>query len=218
MIIRTKPSWADFILIAMALLSTNNLAHSATVSLLDTTITIEGRLLDADADQVIGLGYGKPITHVIFKESTGGQWRAGQRIGSWLSGRDITTVVDGFCGSSCAMAFLGGRKREFSKTTPHSMLAFHGAFSPVTHEPVVALQDAWFDWIERRTGKPVDPTFSNFIKQIRSPAGAVYFVDAGSGAERQIHVYGCVGDEKKQPANCARLPTVDAVALGFITH
>lgn len=202
----------------MAFLSTGNRARSATVTLLDATITIEGRLLDADADEVIGLGYGKPITHVIFKESTGGQWRAGQRIGSWLSGRDITTVVDGFCGSSCAMAFLGGRKREFSKATKHSMLAFHGAFSPGSHEPIVTLQDAWFDWIERRTGKPVDATFASFIKQIRSPAGAVYFVDGRSGADGQLQTYGCAGDEKKQPFDCARLPTVDALALGFVTR
>jgi hypothetical protein len=107
-------------------------------------ITISGEIEDVDADTFISLAYGKKIEKVIFHDSPGGSWRAGQRIGNWLQGRGITTVAAHVCASSCAMAFLGGDKRMFAPDSPKAVLIYHAPFLQTNNATLETLQHAYF--------------------------------------------------------------------------
>lgn len=192
----------------------------AAVSLSDTVMTVTGTIEDADADAFITLAYGKKIEKIIFRDSPGGSWRAGQRIGTWLPGRGITTVVEGVCASACAAAFLGGDKRMFSPTSPRAVLAYHAPFLQTNNMTVEPLKHAWFTWIEQRTGRPIYQGFKTAINNMVNTKGAVIF---RSESNPDVIANGgqtilCRGDENDLPRGCQKTDAFGAMSLGFLTN
>ncbi len=193
---------------------------NAAVSLSDTVMTVAGTIEDVDADTFITLAYGKKIEKIIFRDSPGGSWRAGQRIGNWLPGRGITTVVEGVCASACATAFLGGDKRMFSPASPRAVLAYHTPFLQTNNMIVEPLKHAWFTWIEQRTGRPIDHGFKTAINNMVNTKGAVIFRSASNpdvianGGQTIL----CRGDENDLPWGCQKTDAFGAMSLGFLTN
>lgn len=190
-----------------------DLANAAVLTMSGEQITIEGRIRDADVDKYIELSYGKSITRVIFRASSGGQWRAGQRLGNLLLGRKITTVVDGVCASSCAMAFLGGDTREYAKPPTKSALVFHAPYLPGHAQPLATLKEAFYGWIVFRTGKPIIPAFRAAIDGVKTTDGGVFFLQDENG---QLTTRVCKGDEAIFPHGCPPSAALSPVEMGFI--
>lgn len=188
-------------------------AAAATLSLAGEQITIEGRLMDGDVDRFVELTYGKPIRRVIFRASSGGQWRAGQRLGNLLMGKNITTVVEGVCASSCAMAFLGGDKREYATTSDKNVLIFHAPYLPGQTQPLATLKQPFFDWIALRTGKVVPPDFRAAVEQVNTPDGGVFFFSDGAG---ELTTWICRGDEAVFPKGCPKATNLSPREMGLI--
>jgi hypothetical protein len=188
-------------------------ANAAVLTMDGEQITIEGRILDADVDKYVELSYGKPIKKVIFHASTGGQWRAGQRLGNLLMGRKITTIVDGVCASSCAMAFLGGDTREYAKTTSKNLLIYHAPYLPNQAQPLATLKEAFYAWITLRTGKTVIPEFRAAIDGVNTTDGGVFFFRDDNG---QLTTRVCKGDEPIFPKGCPIFETLSPIEMGFI--
>lgn len=212
--------WLKLSLIALILFGASSKNTHAGVTLDQDSVLFEGMITSVVADDFIGLAYGKEIKRVIFRNSPGGSWSAGQRIGHWLLGKNITTVVDGYCASACASAFLGGDAREFSKDTPNSMLVFHAPYFGPDKAVVETLKYAYFSWIEKRTGRPVDDTFMKAINEIKdSAAGGVVFFSEDAPlviAHGGVTKF-CKGDEKNIPWGCDNNDQISAFSLGFVT-
>jgi hypothetical protein len=191
----------------------------ASVGLAGDTITVEGFISYEDADKFVDLAYAANIKKVIFRNSEGGSWSAGLRIGNRIAARGITTVVEGYCGSACAMAFLGGSVRELSLASPEPVLIYHLPFSLDTKKTELSLAGAYFSWIEEHTGKPINTQFKAAIESATRQGGGVYFY---AEDDPNIIKYGgrtllCTGDEKKIPRDCAQTETISAASLGFLT-
>ncbi len=76
---------------------------------------------------VIRRAKGSTATYLILN-SSGGDAEVGLKLGASIAERNITSVVDGVCASSCAnYLFLGARRRAILKG---SLLVFHGGFGP----------------------------------------------------------------------------------------
>ncbi len=189
-------------------------AQAATLTLDAETVTIEGRIFDADADHFVTLTYGKTISTVIFKNSSGGQWKAGQRLSNLIMRRGITSVVEGVCASSCAMAFLGGDVRRFGENATNPMLVFHAPFLPHELRPLESLKEAFFAWFEERTGKPLHPLFKKTIDAQQTPGGGVFLFPIGASKLTRL----CTGNEEKIPSSCAESDGIDAASLGVVSH
>ncbi len=148
----------------------------AGVSQSGDTVVIEGRITDETADKFVDAVYGKAIRQVIFRNSTGGQWRAGQRLANLIVGRNLTTVAEGYCVSACATAFLAGDERLFSGATPSPMLAYHLPYSAQELTNIDNYAALTLAWLEKRTKRPIHPTVKAAILGGKPPAGGIFFL------------------------------------------
>jgi hypothetical protein len=195
---------------------------SAGISVVDGVITVEGEITDRESEEFVRLGLEKIPSKVIFKNSPGGTLKAGLRIGRWMTGKNITTVVNGYCASTCALAFLGGDRREFSTTTPYSFLYFHlGSLSDQKMvDPLDESTAIMFRWVEYRTKQlPINVFFKQSILNLKLPGGGLAFFPA---SDEQVSKYGsstfiCRGDEARRPIDCEKNDAISAMSLGIIT-
>src|SRR5215831_9315953 len=58
------------------------------------------------------------IDTVILRNSSGGDARAGYRVGELIRVKGLRTAVSGYCYSSCSRMFLGGKNRHFTDDYP----------------------------------------------------------------------------------------------------
>lgn len=207
--------------IALFFLTLAICCHSfADVSASRDTITIQGKLSNEDADRLVVAMNENVIKTVIFKNSPGGEWRAGKRIGSFLLGKNITTVVEGVCASSCATAFLGGDKRLFSKNGAVPILFFHVPYSPTDNKTIEIYKDQFFAWIESRTKQKISQKFVDAINGSVSIRGGVFFfsprdpIVLSSGGVTQI----CKGNELRIPLDCEKTEEISAVSMGIVSE
>ena len=182
------------------------------------TITVQGKLLNEDADKLVAAMNEGAIKTVIFKNSAGGEWRAGMRIGSFLLGKNITTVVEGVCASSCALAFLGGDNRIFSKNGPAPILFFHVPYSPSDSKTLEIYKQPFFSWIESRTNQKINQKFVDAINASVSIRGGIFFfsptdpIVLSSGGITQI----CKGNELRIPLDCEKTEEISAISMGIV--
>ncbi|MBC3933372.1 hypothetical protein [Undibacterium curvum] len=190
----------------------------AEVSVSGNTITVQGKLLNADADNLVELMNSNSISTVVFKNSAGGEWRAGMRIGNFLAARNITTLVEGVCASACALSFLGGEKRQFSRAGQAPILFFHVPYSASEQTTIENLKPAFFSWIESRTKRKIDPIFANGIDSSLSVRGGVFFFSSkdpivkSQGGVTQI----CKGNEFRIPLDCEKMEEISALSMGIV--
>lgn len=84
-------------------------------------LILQGPVLEDDVKIVQHL---EGVTHIMLKNSGGGDVSAAIELGYQIRARKISTSVEGFCYSACALIFLGGEHRNLSGS---SVLGFHGA-------------------------------------------------------------------------------------------
>ena len=196
-------------------------ALNASVVRDDDKLLIEGNLLNSDADSVVELINEHVIHTIVFKNSPGGEWRAGMRIGNFISSKNITTIVEGVCASACTLAFLGGDKRKFSHQSNAPILFFHAPYSADNQRTIENLKRAFFSWIEYRTKKEIPVQFSDAMNNTISARGGIFLfsaddpiVKSAGGGITQI----CKGSEIRIPLDCERTDAISAVSLGIINE
>ena len=76
------------------------------------------------------------VDTVVFVNSPGGDLRNGLRIARLIVAKGLNTVAAGYCISSCAIMFMGGKQRSFSDVLRPlgTYIGIHGAHNRSTKE------------------------------------------------------------------------------------
>lgn len=182
-------------------------------------LIISGKLTNKDADDVVDAFQQHSIQKVIFRRSPGGEWRAGMRIGSLLAGKSVTTVAEDGCISACALAFLGGKYRLLGSSDQPGYLVFHPPYSPENQQTVITLKDAFLDWIEQRTQRPVPEKFRESVNQMTNAKATISFFQDTHFFAKKVGstVLICKGTEQDPPFDCEKTAAFDGVSSGIVT-
>jgi hypothetical protein len=160
----------------------------------------------------------KNITHVVLRNSMGGNSWTGYRMGELFRERGLTTVVSGHCVSSCSRLFLGGKQRLFSDDFPASLtyVGFHGHydFGKLNLEAVKKNDQA--EWTKKFTDNKVDAKLLDRWINIERRAGDVRFYPSSVTTRWKAQTFLCQGTESRRPNLCERIPT-DALKEGIVT-
>jgi hypothetical protein len=160
----------------------------------------------------------KNITHIVLRNSMGGNSWTGYRMGELFRERGLTTVVSGHCVSSCSRLFLGGKTRMFSDDFPASLtyIGFHGHydFGKLNLEAVKKNDQA--AWTKKFTDNKVDPKLVERWINIERRAGDVRFYPSGVVTRWKAQTFLCQGSESSRPNLCEKIST-DAMKEGIVT-
>jgi hypothetical protein len=145
------------------------------------------------------------VKTVVFTNSPGGARLIGQDLAEEIRHRKLSTVVLGYCFSSCANAFLGGVERRLANSG--SYLGFHGNYTGRTGWPSRRFGGEVANFYFKMTGgKLSDQMIELFLSKPQK--GGVYFY--------QRTTRNCSGTEEKRPSGCPTFP-VSALDAGIIT-
>lgn len=176
----------------------------AEVHYIKNIVTVSGKI-DADTySKLSDFILSEPVSTILFKDSGGGSFSVGLKIGKFISERKIKTIAEGICASACAIAFLGGDVREFSSVQHDSALMFHPGFERTSQIPAEETKAVFFEWIEARTKHPFAADFVAAMNKITQRKGGVYFLSPAHGIalRENASVFFCDGSEKNI-SNCA---------------
>jgi hypothetical protein len=182
-------------------------------------LVLSGEVVYQDIERAKkALDANKNITHVIMRNSMGGNSWTGYRMGELFRERGVTTVVSGHCVSACSRLFLGGKHRLFSDDFPASLtyVGFHGHydFGKLNLEAVKKNDQA--AWTRKFTDNKVDPKLLNRWINIERRAGDVRFYPDAVAARWKTRTFLCQGTESRRPNLCDEIySSPDAVNLPF---
>ncbi len=190
-----------------------------THAVLDSALVLSGEVVYRDLERAKKtLDANKNITHVVLRNSMGGNSWTGYRMGELFRERGLTTVVSGHCVSACSRLFLGGTQRFFSDDFPASLtyVGFHGHydFGKLNLEAVRKNDQA--AWTRRFTENKVDPALLDRWINIERRAGDVRFYPGSVARRWKAQTFLCQGIEARRPDLCEKLAT-DALKEGIIT-
>jgi hypothetical protein len=185
----------------------------------DRAIILSGEVIHADLERVTKAFEAHPnVTHVVLRNSMGGNSWTGYRLGELFRARGVTTAVSGFCVSSCSRLFLGGKQRVFTDDFPHSLtyVGFHGHydFGKLNLE-AVKKQDL-IAWTTKYTDNKVDPKLLARWANIARRAGDVRFYPDAVADRWKATTFLCEGAESRRPQLCERIST-NALSQGVVT-
>lgn len=181
-------------------------------------VTVSGRIGLDEYEKLSVILATEKISKVVFKNSGGGSFSWGLRIGKLIAEQKLTTVAEGICASACAIAFMGGEVRQFSAEQPDSALMFHPGFEPGQQVPALETKAILLAWLEARTGLASPPDFSAAMNRITKRKGGVYFLAPSHGLalKNGVSVLFCEGSEDKV-SQCAGQAAASAQQLRIIS-
>jgi hypothetical protein len=196
-----------------------NRAIAMTHSVVDNALVLSGEVVYQDLERAKKtLDANKNITHVVLRNSMGGNSWTGYRMGELFRERGLTTAVSGHCVSACSRLFLGGKTRLFSDDYPASLtyVGFHGHydFGKLNLEAVKKNDQA--AWTKKFTDNKVDPNLLDRWINIERRAGDVRFYPSAVAARWRAQTFLCQGSESRRPNLCEKLAT-DAMKEGIVT-
>jgi hypothetical protein len=145
------------------------------------------------------------VQMVVLSNSPGGEHQSGLDIAREIRSRGLSTVASGFCQSSCANIFLGGREKFLANNS--SYLGFHGNYQTRRTVPSSArIGQLKAFYSEMTGGKLSDEMVELFVGKQRG--GYVAFFK---------HITrNCTGSEPHRPRDCEKLPQT-AMEQGILT-
>ncbi|MCZ2136074.1 MAG: hypothetical protein LC098_11715 [Burkholderiales bacterium] len=183
------------------------------------TLILSGDIERRDLDRITAAFDSAPtITHVVLRNSRGGNSWTGYRLGEFFRARGVTTVVSGHCVSSCSRLFLGGVVRQFADDFPASLtyVGLHGHYDfdrlnrdAVTKNDLVA-------WTLRFTEGRADPALVRRWVAIEARAGDIRFYPPAARSRFGHTTMLCQGNESRRPDDCEAIATT-ALAQGIVT-
>ena len=183
------------------------------------TLLLSGEVVARDLDQVKEAFKATPaITHVVLRNSMGGNSWTGYRLGELFRERGVTTAVSGFCVSACSRLFLGGKVRMFSDDYPASLtyVGFHGQYDFGKLNPAAMKKDDLVGWTTKFTDGKVDQKLMQRWTAIERRAGDVRFYPDAVTAQFKRATMLCQGTESLRPQQCEMIAT-DALMQGIVT-
>jgi len=184
-------------------------------------LILSGPVIQGDIDRFEQAVQTHPeIQVVVLRNSHGGHIQSGYTIGQRIRELGFSTVVSGYCVSSCSRMFLGGKERFFSDdyVLEGTYIGFHGHYGPdgrLNKEQVDRY--GLFDWIVKYSDGKADPELVRRWISIERNNGMVAFLHPEtklfSGSERTFF---CRGYERTRPLGCEAI-SADALKLGVIT-
>jgi hypothetical protein len=205
------------ILVGHALLA--NCVVAMTQQIQQNALVLSGEVIYQDLERTKkALDANRNITHVVLRNSMGGNSWTGYRMGELFRERGLTTVVSGHCVSACSRLFLGGKARQFSDDFPASLtyVGFHGHydFGKLNLEAVKKNDQA--AWTRKFTDNKVDPKLLDRWINIERRAGDVRFYPDAVVTRWKARTFLCEGSESRRPNLCERIST-DALKEGIVT-
>jgi len=193
----------------LRLLTLTLLVFSSPVGAMDMKVVGTQLILSGAVD---GLDYQRflrmlipSVQMVVLSNSPGGDHQSGLDIAREIRSRGLSTVASGFCQSSCANIFLGGRERFLANNS--SYLGFHGNYQTRRTVPSsgrIGQLKAFYS--EMTEGKLSDEIVELFVGKQRG--GYVAFFK---------HITrNCTGTEVHRPRDCEKLPQT-AMEQGILT-
>ena len=185
-------------------------------------LMMSGTVIDGDLPNLkSNLEANPTIKTIVLRNSYGGHVSTGYAAGDLLRQLGITTVVSGYCISSCSRIFLGGTNRQFSNETPQqkTYIGFHGHYDnsgSINTESVEKM--GLYNWIVKYTDDKVDKKLLAQWIAFRRNTDIVAFFHPSTSFSDGLTVRNC---ERFTRANGAplRCPGAqpDALLQGVIT-
>lgn len=189
------------------------------IKITSNAMVLSGEVVARDLDRIKAAFKANPaITHVVLRNSMGGNSWTGYRLGELFREKGVTTVVSGFCVSSCSRLFLGGKARMFSDDYPASLtyVGFHGHYDFGKLNLAAVKKEDLAGWTIKFTDGKVDQQLMQRWINIERRAGDVrFYPDAVTARLTQPTVL-CQGTESARPQQCEKIAT-HAIAQGIVT-
>lgn len=217
--VRAAPTKPLRVLICGVLLILAQPLHAMEFKRLGDTLILSGEVVARDLDRAKSEFKTAPnITHVVLRNSMGGNSWTGYRMGELFRENAVTTAVSGHCISSCSRLFLGGKQRQFSDDYPASLtfVGLHGHYDFGKLNTQAVEKDDLARWTIKYTDGKVDPKLLQRWIHIALRAGDARFYPAAVTAFWQDGSFLCDGTESTRPTLCERLNT-SALAQGMVT-
>ena len=184
-----------------------------------TTLILSGEVVARDLDRAKAEFKTAPtITHVVLRNSMGGNSWTGYRLGEFFREHGVTTAVSGHCTSSCSRLFLGGRARMFTDDYPASLtyVGFHGHYDFGKLNAQAVQKNDLARWTIKFTDGKVDPKLLQRWINIERRAGDVRFYPDAVAIRFAQPTMLCVGTESGRPQQCEKIAT-HALAQGIVS-
>ncbi len=185
----------------------------------DRAIILSGEVIHADLERVTKALAAHPnVTHVVLRNSMGGNSWTGYRLGELFRTLGVTTAVSGFCVSSCSRLFLGGKQRVFTDDFPQSLtyVGFHGHYDFGKLNLEAVKKHDLIAWTMKYTDNKVDPKLLARWANIARRAGDVRFYPDAVADRWKARTFLCEGAESRRPQLCERIET-SALSQGVVT-
>lgn len=182
-------------------------------------LVLSGEVVARDLDRIKDVFKANPaITHVVLRNSMGGNSWTGYRLGELFREKGVTTAVSGFCISSCSRLFLGGKARMFSDDYPASLtyVGFHGHYDFGKLNLIAVKKEDLAGWTTKFTDGKVDAKLMQRWINIGRLAGDVRFYPDAVAARFTQPTVLCQGTESARPQQCEKIAT-QALAQGIVT-
>ncbi len=210
---------APYAAAALALLCFSTTSYAMEFKRIGTTLILSGEVVARDLDRARAEFKTAPsITHVVLRNSMGGNSWTGYRLGELFREQGVTTAVSGHCISSCSRLFLGGRHRQFSDDYPASLtfVGFHGHYDFGKLNKQAVEKNDLARWTIKFTDGKVDPALLQRWINIERRSGDARFYPPVVSAQWKEASFLCIGTESSKPTQCTRLGT-SALAQGIVT-
>ncbi len=214
-----KPLLGSRLVAACVVVALSTGALAMDIKRLDDTLILSGVVVQPDLER-IKKEFAKPpaITHVVLRNSMGGNSWTGYRLGELFRETGVTTVVSGHCVSSCSRLFLGGKTRMFSDDYPASLtyVGFHGHYDFDKLNRASVEKNDLAGWTLKFTDHKVDPKLMRRWIDIERRAGDMRFYPSAAARRFGQVVALCQGTESLRPQQCEKIAT-NAFAQGIVT-
>lgn len=196
---------------------TNGVA--ATITTVNDAVIINGTLSEIDYEKLHSILSTNPkIDIVIFQNCMGGSVSAGYKIAQLIRAKQLQTVAKNQCQSSCAYAFLAGKKRRFDTTPGVHLILLHASRNADPNNDVAPIVNpALMRYLSYLTDNKLTPPVKNLIERSTFENQGVVFMQANYmffSIRRTVY---CDGSEHGDVGRCQTLENVDSLAQGVVT-
>ncbi|MBV1775145.1 hypothetical protein KSF73_05400 [Burkholderiaceae bacterium DAT-1] len=181
-----------------------------------TTLIVSGSVVPEDASLFADMMTAGQVERVLFRDSRGGDLKAGYSIAAQIESSGVATLLEGRCASSCAIMFMGGKVRAFSANADlrTASLGFHGSHDKVTKAASVKGRPKLYNWLMTRSDQHFSPPLLARAMYVEHANDMLRFLHP---SRRPVSVYFCQDGQKMKKDECEPVPEVDALSQGVIT-
>jgi rhodanese-related sulfurtransferase len=191
-------------------------AHAMTVEVHGNQVFAGGQIAD-DLRKFEDAFANPAVDTVVFVNSPGGDLWTSLRVGRLIEDKGYKTVAAGYCGSGCALMFMGGKERRFSDAFRLSLtyIGIHGAYNKDTKQVVNEIQPQIYAFFKQRMGDQFNSDVMNKALYEMQDNSALLWIHDPTRYPRKTP-YFCPSGRIPR-SQCTTFADMDAQSLGVIT-